>query len=245
MARLLDRLGVFRNPRLLRLVVISESLRKYFVDFGVPEAKIRVLHDAVNAGLYSAPSEPGPSGSPLSIGYVGSLHAGKGMEILLALALRDPQNQYHVFGGSPADIERWRNSASPSANVVFHGHIPNERVPETLARMDVLLMPYLRRVAVSGNYGDVAQWMSPLKMFEYMASGKAILCSDLPVLREVLEDDRNALLADPDDLDAWVRAVGRLSDAALRARLGATARAEAVRDYTWEQRAKRILPILH
>jgi glycosyltransferase involved in cell wall biosynthesis len=254
MARLLRRLGTFRNPHLARLVVISESLRRFFLDFGVPADKIQVLHDAVNVEAYLDPSNAarnselrthrseGEEKRPLSIGYVGSLHAGKGMEILMALAQRDSANRYHVYGGSPEDVARWRGAAGGSGNVTFHGHIPNVRVPETLMRMDVLLMPYLRRVAVSGNYGDVAQWMSPLKMFEYMAAGKAILCSDLPVLREVLEDGRNALLADPDDLDAWVRAVGRLSDAALRARLGVAARADVVREYTWKQRAKRILP---
>lgn len=250
MARLLGRLGTFRNPRLLRLVVISESLRNYFADFGVPVEKIRVLHDAVNAEAFlpksapGAPAAPPHSGSPLSIGYVGSLHAGKGMEILMALALRDPANRYEVYGGSPDEIERWRRSAGNPANVTFHGHIPNVRVPETLARLDVLLMPYLRRVAVSGNYGDVAQWMSPLKMFEYMAAGKPIVCSDLPVLREVLEDGRNALLADPDDLDAWARAVARLADPGLRRRLGEAARADVLREYTWTQRARRMLEMI-
>lgn len=81
-----------------------------------------------------------------------------------------------------------------------------------------------------------------MKMFEYMAAGKAIVSSDLPVLREVLTHERNALLVPPDDVDAWATAVKRLiDDPELRRRLGETARADLLAHYTWEARAKKVL----
>jgi glycosyltransferase involved in cell wall biosynthesis len=234
------RLRAFRHPRLARVVVISEALRAHYAAEGAPEEKISVLHDAVDVEKYLAPSYSERT-ERLQVGYIGSLHAGKGMEVLTALAARDGGNDYHVYGGSPEDVARWRNAPGTPANVTFHGHISNATVPARLDEFDVVLMPYLRRVSVSGNYGDVAAWMSPLKMFEYMAAGRAILCSDLPVLREVLRDDRNALLADPDDPGAWKRAMDRLADPALRARLGRAAREDAVVDHSWSRRAKLIL----
>jgi hypothetical protein len=83
--------------------------------------------------------------------------------------------------------------------------------------------------------------MSPLKLFEYMAAGKPILCSDLPVLREIVEDGRNGLLLPLADADAWVAALCRLRDAPEeRRRLGAAARADLVARYTWRERARRI-----
>ena len=84
--------------------------------------------------------------------------------------------------------------------------------------------------------------MSPLKMFEYMAAGKAIVSSDLPALREVLTDGEDALLVPAADVDAWEEAVDRLlADEALRTRLGVAAQKKLLRDFTWEARAERVL----
>lgn len=240
-ARLYRLAKAFRHPNLVRIVVISSALRNALCAEGAPSEKLLVLHDAVDAKAYSESAPPsGSRRDGLRIGYVGSLNRGKGMEVISAVARLDAANEYHIYGGSPEDVARWRAEGVPS-NVELHGHAPNAEVPALLAGFDVVLMPYQRRVSVSGNYGDVASWMSPLKMFEYMAAGKAILSSDLPVLREVLEDGRNALLVDPDDPEAWVSALRKLADPELRARLGATARADVLREYTWLQRAKRIL----
>jgi len=81
-----------------------------------------------------------------------------------------------------------------------------------------------------------------MKMFEYMAAGLPIVSSDLPVLREVLENGRNALLVSPDDLDAWAKAISLLAaNAGLRRRLGEAARADLIEYYTWETRARSVL----
>ena len=84
--------------------------------------------------------------------------------------------------------------------------------------------------------------MSPIKVFEYMASRKPILCSDLPVLREVLRDEENALLLPPREPEAWAAALVRLkSDNALADRLALAAVHDFREHYTWQGRARRIL----
>ncbi len=114
--------------------------------------------------------------------------------------------------------------------------------PPTTTAFDVVLMPYGREVRGASGGADLANWMSPLKMFEYMAAGKAILAADLPVLREVLRHEENALLAPPGDVEAWKRGLRRLlADRGLRERLGDLARSEAAALHTWEARARRIL----
>ena len=60
--------------------------------------------------------------------------------------------------------------------------------------MDVLLMPYTKEATFSGNYGNIINFMSPMKMFDYLASGKLIISSDIPVLREILKHQYNAIL---------------------------------------------------
>ena len=105
--------------------------------------------------------------------------------------------------------------------------------------------PYQSEVRIAGG-GETAAWMSPLKIFGYMAAAKPILCSDLPVLREVIEDGRNGLLLRPDDPDAWAAALQRLlGDRSLREQLGAAAHADFLARHTWRQRATRVLDAAH
>jgi glycosyltransferase involved in cell wall biosynthesis len=100
-------------------------------------------------------------------------------------------------------------------------------------------MPYQTRVAASSG-GDIAPYLSPMKMFEYLASGRPILASDLPVLGEVLTAE-NALILPPADVDAWLAAIEKLrAQPKLREKLGGAARQTAQR-YSWEARAERIL----
>jgi glycosyltransferase involved in cell wall biosynthesis len=189
-----------------------------------------------------ATGEPAPlAGRAPRLGYVGHLYAGRGVELLLRLAERRPDCELHVVGGSEADLERRRGALRPP-NLIFHGFVPPARLAELYAGFDLLLMPYQERVTVAGGRSDTGRWMSPLKMFEYMAAGRPIVSSDLPVLREVLTHERNALLASPSDLDAWDAAVGRLlADPGLARRLGETARTDFLGHHTWDARAAAVL----
>jgi glycosyltransferase involved in cell wall biosynthesis len=144
-------------------------------------------------------------------------------------------------GGRPADVKTWETRASGLSlkNVVFTGFVPNERIPKYQSGADVLLMPYQRTVATSSG-GNTAGICSPMKMFEYMAAGRAILTSDLPVLREVL-DDVTAVFCVPDDAEAWATALGGLlDDDEKRLSLGQRAR-RAAEKYTWTERCRRAL----
>jgi glycosyltransferase involved in cell wall biosynthesis len=108
-----------------------------------------------------------------------------------------------------------------------------------LAAANILLMPYGRSIAGSGG-GNSAEICSPMKLFDYLASGRAILSSDLPVIREVIDEDC-ARFAPPDDVEKWSQALAELlEDGALRVRLAARARDLAVQ-YAWKKREERCL----
>ena len=103
-------------------------------------------------------------------------------------------------------------------------------------------MPYQQSVSASSG-GDIARYLSPMKLFEYLGSGRAILSSDLPVLQEVLNPG-NAVLLPPNDITAWEAAIRDLeSNPDLRQRLAHQARCDAEK-YTWDKRAIRILDAL-
>ena len=127
-------------------------------------------------------------------------------------------------------------------NLMFHGYVPYNETERYRQSFDVLLAPYLRKVKGHGPaISNLAQWMSPLKLFEYMGSGRAIICSDLPVLREVVVHNETAVLCDPDAIQEWEMALKRLDhNPELRRQMGKAARKIFSENYTWKSRAKKI-----
>jgi glycosyltransferase involved in cell wall biosynthesis len=100
-------------------------------------------------------------------------------------------------------------------------------------------MPYQRNVSASSG-GDIARYLSPMKLFEYLACGRPILSSDLPVLREVL-NPKNAVLLPPDEIEAWVAAIRELRHNPAQCAAMAAQAQQDVQQYSWEARAARIL----
>ena len=224
------------------VVVISEALRRDLTAAGLvpPGVPIVVAHDACDAAFGRAPRAE--LAAPPRIGYAGNLYRGRGVELVLDVARRMPACRFELAGGSEADLARIRGEGVPD-NVVLHGFVPPARLAEIYAGFDVVLLPHPRS-GVRGATGasDISRWTSPMKMFEYMASGVPIVASDLPVLGEVLGDGVNALIAPADDAAAWQRAIERLlGDAALRVRLATRAQHDLRRHHTWHARAARIL----
>jgi glycosyltransferase involved in cell wall biosynthesis len=117
--------------------------------------------------------------------------------------------------------------------VTFTGLLPPSAVPDALVQADVLALPNPAS-AISTHS------TSPLKLFEYMAAGRAIVASNLPAIREVLTDERTALLVAAGDPDALAAGIRRLAgDPGLRDRL-ADAALQAVAEYSWDRRAERL-----
>jgi glycosyltransferase involved in cell wall biosynthesis len=169
----------------------------------------------------------------------GHLYAGRGVALFLALAKSLPQTQFVWVGGRPDDISVWKQRVETD-NVTFTGFMPNRDLPLYQAAADILLMPYSRSIKGSSGSADSAAVASPMKMFEYMAAGRAIISADLPVIREVL-NERNAVFCEPDKLENWRLEIESLLDnETRRVELGSQARRD-VEGYTWIARAKRIM----
>lgn len=180
-----------------------------------------------------------PSG--FTAGYTGHFYAGRGMGLMFDLARSLPGMQFLWVGGERTDVALWENRIREEKikNMTLTGFVDNARLPIYQAAADVLLMPYETQIAGSGG-GDSAQIASPMKMFEYLAAGRPILSSDLPVLHEVL-DDTNAVFCPPGDFIAWQAALRDLqADARRREALGRSAR-ETAQAFTWRARAEKAL----
>jgi glycosyltransferase involved in cell wall biosynthesis len=180
--------------------------------------------------------------STFTAGYTGHLYAGRGIEFLINIAENLSHVNFLIVGGEPPDVERVKREIDRRnlKNILLTGFIPNNRLPIYQAACDVLLMPYQHKVAASSG-GDISRYLSPMKLFEYLACERPILCSDLLVLREILDQEVNAILLPSQEIESWLTSLEALRhNPELRIQLAKQAR-ETANHYTWESRAKLVL----
>lgn len=236
---------LFKNNNFLKLVVISSALKNEYLKIFpfIQPNKILVAHDGADENkqkdhvkLLSEQKDK------LKVGYIGHLYKGRGIELIEKMSVHCQWAEFHLIGGTSEDIEYWKKRLKNKSNVFIYGYVPYSLTDSYRNQFDVLIAPYQNKVAVYGGKGDTSKWMSPLKIFEYMAAGKPIVCSDLPVIREVLETEYNAILCDIDDISSWINSLKRLyENKELRERLGNNAKRDFKKNYTWRARAKNIL----
>lgn len=235
---------IFKSPYFKSLVVISNELKEdYIEEFPIlRKANIIVAHDGadIKEHHHTIKNENNHLKNR-NIGYVGNLYPGKGMEIILELAKRMPSFSFHVVGGKESDLKYWRSKSVGCNNIIFHGFVPNKNLHKYYERFDIALAPYQEQVKSLGGQ-NLEKWMSPLKIFEYMAYKKAIIASDLITIREVLTHGENCLLCKTDNLEEWIEAIEILSgDNDLRSKISLTGFEELKNRYTWKERAIKVL----
>ena len=221
------------------IVVISEALKKDLVEHSstVPD-KVIVAHDGADLNPIIGLKE---SNERLQVGYVGHLYSGRGIELIFECAENLPDFDFNIIGGEEKDITHFKSLIRLN-NVKFYGFVSPGELKSIYTEQDVLLMPYQRKVGIASGTLDTAKWMSPMKMFEYMATGKAIISSDLPVLKEVLIHNYNAILLAPDSSEQWIDELKELNENIIkRTELGINARKDLLEKYTWEARARNIM----
>lgn len=241
----------------VKTVVVSWALKTYFTQRdNLPDKQIMVLPDAAPAGIKKLSAEEKRAirfrycdkikfdQFRAVVGYFGHLYPGRGIEIIQHLAMLHPDVAFIVFGGNEEDLQKIKNRTLPS-NLYLMGYLQYSHVLHAMGMMDVLLMPYQKQVYIGMGETDTAQWMSPMKMFEYMAVGVPFIASRLPVLEEVLVDGRNCLLAIPDDPVDWSNCLNRLLDnQELANRTAITAHEEYEKNYTWLIRAQKMIDLV-
>lgn len=233
---------LLRRRELIMLVVISDSTKRYIIEnYSIEPENIILARDSADPiSPDTVPMEFCNKGK-LQVGYIGSLYRGRGKSIIRYLAENCEFAHFHVVGGTPEEL-KISESELDHPNITLHGFVPQHEVPGYLMGCDVLLAPYQRDVRTAGGMHNAALWMSPLKVFEYMSSGRAIIASDLPAIREILVHGEDALLCDPEDRGQWKRALVRLyEDPGSRGDIGEQARRKFIENYTWDKRAKFIV----
>ena len=179
------------------------------------------------------------------IGYFGHLYEGRGIELIKKIATMRQESAFFIFGGSEKDIIKNKRKNHPK-NFFIMGHVKQSEAIEIMKKMDILLMPYQKKVSVGIKNSDTSKWMSPIKLFEYMSSNVPIISSDLPVLREVLVNNKNAFLVEPDNAYSWSNTIKRIiNNKILGKNISNTSYNQYKKNFTWSIRVKRIISFLN
>lgn len=236
-----------------RIIVISSLLKEDLIkELSTIKEKIIVLHDCAEIVKlsnekcdYFELKYPQLNNNKNKIGYVGSLGKGKGIETILKIAQRLPEYSFHIVGGSSDQIESLKKGLFIN-NVFFYGYQPHNLIPYFLNQFDILLLPNEKSMEVSSGEVVTAKYTSPLKLFEYMASKRPIIVSDLPVLQEIIIDNYNGLIAKGDDIEDWVKKIiSLLSDINLSNYIATNAFNDILLKYNWRKRIKEIIRIVY
>jgi glycosyltransferase involved in cell wall biosynthesis len=221
---------------------ISRGLKDFYIGKGVAPERLIVAPDAVNLGHFSVPEEREECRKRLDLPldkkivlYAGHLYERKGAFVAgEAAPLLDDDTLMLFVGGTEDEIPNFTQRYGHDPRVRILGPKPHSDIPYYLKAADVLVLPNTAKDA------DARLYTSPMKLFEYMASGTPIVASDVPSLREIL-DDTTAYFVKPDDAEALAVCIKKVMDEKEAANKKAEKALMSVKEYSWKNRARKII----
>jgi glycosyltransferase involved in cell wall biosynthesis len=224
------------------VIVVSTELRKHVLALGVKPGKVRVMPNGVNPELFCLKAAKHGASHPPTLGFVGGLRPWHGVEVLpellARLSRRHPNIRLIIAGDGQLrrELERGFRHRGLRRRVTFTGALLHEQVPEVIRRFEIGLAPYPKH--------DHDFYFSPLKLFEYMACGVAVVAADVGQISEVVRSGKTGLLYPAGNFSALVsRCEKLLADPTLRSTLGVAAAKVVQQKFTWDHNAARILKL--
>ncbi len=211
--------------------------------FGINKAKLMTEPNAVDLHAFNSPLSRAEARKKLNlpmdiqiVGYTGHLYSWKGVDTLAAAAKLLP-NLFFVFvGGTPEDYKKYQLHFT-ATNIQWVGFRPPNEIPLWQRAADVLVLPNTAKQAISAYY------TSPMKLFEYMASGTPVIASRIPSVEEIVSDE-SVTYFEPDSVDSLVVAIQTaLTDETTSAQKAKRAQ-EEIQSHTWDKRAGRIIAFM-
>lgn len=167
--------------------------------------------------------------------YTGHLYGWKGVDTLALATEKLPKDINVIFiGGTDADLARFRNTYGKIKNISIVGQREHSEMPLWQKAADVLVLPNTAKEDISKYH------TSPMKLFEYMASRRPIVATDIPSVREIL-DDTNSVIVSPDDPQVMAKGIIEILGDNERAKKITEKAYQDVEYHTWDKRARRIL----
>ena len=169
--------------------------------------------------------------------YIGNFYEGRGLKKIYDISKSFPKYIFHLYGKKKNNFE-----IKNTQNLKIFDYVNYNLVPDLLSKYDVLLMPYENKVMINSKNLDTSKYMSPLKMFDYLASGKIIISSNQKVLQEILEHNTNSFIVTNNDLNGWLKTISMVLKFKNLNKISKNAR-QTAHKFTWYNRANIIKKI--
>ena len=223
-------LNFFKN---IKFIFISKNLRN---KFNLKNKNI-VLDDAVDLNNHLVKKKIKIQRNTCV--YTGSLAKGKGLEKIIQISTILKNIKFHIYGdfeNSNYDEEKLKKYK----NIKYHGYIEYRKIPEILKKYQILLMPYSKKVYVRAKNIEAGKYMSPMKLFDYMASNRLILASRINVYLHIL-NERNSILVKSQSPEYWAKKINYVFKNYRKFSYLRKNAYKKVANFTWEKRVDKIL----
>jgi glycosyltransferase involved in cell wall biosynthesis len=230
-----------------RVLPVTDKLAEYIIAAGVPAQRITVIPNGVDLDDFAVGKQVAEAKAALRptlrlerqtvLGFVGFVREWHGLERVVELLAEDGARSRHllIVGDGPArpTIEARARELGVLEQVTITGVVARDQVMKYIEAFDIALQP------------SVVEYASPLKLFEYMALGRAIVAPDSPNIREILQDGHDAVLFDHNTPTAFKAAITHLlADPVRCGHIGVAARETLLeRGLTWQRNARRVTDI--
>ncbi|KKW19657.1 MAG: Glycosyl transferase group 1 [Parcubacteria group bacterium GW2011_GWA2_51_10] len=232
---------LLRRTRIL--LPITEWNAKIGEEYGFPKERVLLARSAVNIELFEELDKKAsrerlglPEDARIAL-YTGHLYAWKGVDTLAEAARLRPEIDCMFVGGTTDNIAAFKKKYSAIPNIRVVGYKPHEEIALWQAAADILVLPNSDREEISAHY------TSPMKLYEYMASCRPILASDLPSIREIVSE-KSAYFARADDPQSFANALVKILTDSDEAKSRAAVARSIAEGNTWTNRASKILAAL-
>lgn len=227
----------FKSKYLIKFIAITNTAKKYYLKF-LDKNDQRILVLPSGSSLIRKVNSINKIKKYFDIGIFGSIFKWD-LNLLFKLIEIDSKNNYHIYGDRNDHIFKIKNRKH---NLKFKGYIEYRNIKDELDKMDILLMPYAKIIATGGNLGDITNFTSPLKMFDYLTAGKVIISSDLPVLREILINHKNVIyIKNFSNVNAWKLELIKIFNKKSKQIIISKNNIKLSKNFTLNKRAEKIL----
>lgn len=230
---------IFNKKNLLKIIAITKPVRNFLIrNYKVDSKKIEVIPSA--SGL-KFKFKRIKKKKRYNIGYFGSLDLSKGSAFVIKLSQIDKKNDYFIYGGSDKEAEKL-TKFNHAENLRIKKSVPYSEISKYIDKMDILLMPSNnKKIQSLGGIGNIAKYTSPLKLFDYLASGKLIICTNLKVFNEILVDKKNSIFINNLNPKIWKRKISNLTKSYSNLNYIKKNAYNLSKKFTYENRAKLML----
>ena len=230
-----------KRPAFRLIVTISDTLKQYYSEIGAPNNKIVVFPTGVNLNAFYRPNVLPPSPlanktkARINALYSGHLYKYKGIKSILDAAEMSNKINFHLVGGRTKDIHAINEEIKKRnlQNVLIHGHKSQKELPNYLWHADVLLLP-------PSSKHPSANWTSPVKLGEYLASGTPIVATSIPALKRLLSN-KDVEFVEPDNAHSLLSGIQRILSSPERAKDRSESGLRLVAGWSYTERSRKIL----